>query len=533
MKRGVLIGLLLLLHGWASLGQEGSAPSFAFEDPVVKITATDGVGGIILLATPGKEPINLTDSGFPKPPNVTFKVDPAANGIGQHGETRWRLSVEVSGLPANTAQKRSATVTMGTSSTVLDYWLTDRAPTLSVATASHWVIRDFLPREASGRCNRIVVYSGDIPGTNLRLLQANVERVETRESIGMDRFQLCGSDRCWNLQSINLEAQKAAPIQLCLDDGFLWPGKYTGTLLLATNQKTDGQSADVTFYVRDRFLCILGFVLIVAGVGGSWFLKARTRPQLNRLQALAPVVYLKMQFAKLGMRLERSALEHRDLLPGTQRSIEFFRDALSEEWLDTRNYLPPIPPAPINTPRVDTEGYARFIAMASSRLDVLAAVMDGVEEVETLGSTASPASSLLKTVLGDLDKISTTDPLPSRDAAQARIREILTTLRTALAAEGEERAALIAAAPVAVSQVYPSYEKIQAKIRHLNAGFWWAWAVLTVVTGFNFLVLKNPLFGTPFDLVTAFIWGFGIPTLLGTVASSSVATALGISVPQI
>jgi hypothetical protein len=330
-----------------------------------------------------------------------------------------------------------------------------------------------------------------------------------------------------------LGAQQAAPLQLCLNDKFLWPGKYAGTLLLATNQKTDGQSVDITFYVRDRLLRILGLVLIVAGVGGSWFLKARTRPQLNRLQALAPAVYLNNQFAKLGMRLEELPQKYRDLLPGTQDDIEFFRDALSEEWIDINNYLPPAPPAPINAPRVDTEGYARFIGTASSRLDVLAVVMDGAEEVETLSSAASPAPALLEAALEGLDKISTTDPVPSRDAAQARVREILTNLRTALAAEREERAALIAAAPVVVSRVYPSYERIQAKIRHLNAGFWWAWAALTVVTGFDFLVLKNPLFGNPFDLVTAFIWGFGIPTLLGTVASSSVATALGISVPQI
>jgi hypothetical protein len=96
-----------------------------------------------------------------------------------------------------------------------------------------------------------------------------------------------------------------------------------------------------------------------------------------------------------------------------------------------------------------------------------------------------------------------------------------------------QKSAMMAATPAAAPPAYQSYEQIQVKIRQLNSGFWWAWAVLTVLTGFAFLILNNPLFGSPLDLVTALVWGFGIPTLLGTVASSSVAAALGITVPQI
>jgi hypothetical protein len=539
MNRVILIGTLLLLDGWAAWSQGGPEPSVTFDDPVVAIGAAEGASEIGVQLPPGEEPINLTDAGFPKPTAVTFTPKPTEMTLkgrpavtGPNGETTWRYVVEVNKLPSNATQKRLAIMKMKVGSKTLDYWLTNHSPALTVTKLDHWVIRDLHPWDESERCKSIMVYSGDIPGTNAHLLQANVEREAGRESIDLEQLYICGKDPCKRTESIDLEAHKAKPLQLCLGDRFLWPGKYAGTLWLGTTQKPDGQSIDLTFYVRDRLLRFLGLALIVTGVWGSWWLKVRTRPQLNRLQALAPAAHLQQQFAKLGLRLDRLP-EYLDSLPRTQEEIKAYEGDLSEEALEGRGFLPPRPPAPINAPQPNVDGYRRLMETASSLLDVLAVVVDGVEEVKKLDS-ANPPTVPVVTALSQLDRISAASPLPSRDAAQGQVDTILATLKTTPADLQKGRAVMkMEVAPPAKTPTYQSYEQIQIKIRQLNSGFWWAWAVLTVLTGFAFLILNNPLFGTPLDLATAFVWGFGIPTLLGTVASSSVATALGITVPQI
>jgi hypothetical protein len=399
------------------------------------------------------------------------------------------------------------------------------SPTLTVTRVDHWVIQDNHPWDDGERCKTIMAFPGEKREGQGQLLQANIERDASRESLDLSRFHICSQEPC----SIHLTTDQSTPFQLCLSRGFLWPGKYVGTLWLGTLQKP--RSFEVTFYVRDRLLRFLGLLLIGAGVTGSWFVKAWLKPQLSRLQALAPAAHLHLEFARLGLRLDRLP-EYRDSLEETRKAVRFYEYELSEDVLDDEGLLPPRPPAPVNAPQVDPLGkYKQLLADASTHLDVLVVVVAGVEGVRDLDTANPPIppDSAVETALDEMEKIVVATPLPSRDSAQNRVTGALAALRAALSARSQalQKGALQAAAPAVAAPSYQSYDQILGKIHLLNSGYWWIWAVLTVLTGYAFLILKDPLFGSPFDLVTAFIWGFGIPTTLTTV--SSVAAALGIT----
>jgi hypothetical protein len=398
---------------------------------------------------------------------------------------------------------------------------------LTLAKVDHWVIHDSQPWDDGERCKTIMVPPGEKAEGPWDFLQVNIEREIGRESLDRYRFHLCSKEPC----NVNLKPQEVTPFQLCLDHGFLWPGKYSGTLWLGTKEKP--RSFEVIFYVRDRLLRFLGLLLIVVGVGASWGLKIWLKPQLTRLQALAPASYLHLQLAKLGLRLDRLP-EYENSLRQTRREIQTYEDELSEEALDGKGLLPPKPPAPINVPAYEASKYKLFLEGASTHLDVFEVVVAGVESVRELDPAVPPAppDSAVGKALSGLEGIIATLPPPNRETAQALVKGILDTLRAALAVRPAAGAMVMRpAAPAAAHPVYQSYDQIQVKIQQLNSGYWWAWAALTILTGFTFLILNLPLFGNPYDLATAFVWGVGIPTALTTV--SSVATALGITTPQI
>src|SRR4051794_27860990 len=92
------------------------------------------------------------------------------------------------------------------------------SPALTVTKVDHWVIHDSHPWDDGERCKKIMASPGGNPGDHARLLQANIEREISRESLDLRRFHLSPKE------PIDLAAQQTTPFRLCLDHRFLWPG---------------------------------------------------------------------------------------------------------------------------------------------------------------------------------------------------------------------------------------------------------------------------------------------------------------------
>ena len=552
LRRTAVLGLWIILCTWAATAL-GQAPKYTFENPVVRISSSDNTGEIIVVGPPAKavglvesEPLPSTPessannppaTGANTPPKIIFTLTGEPSATTSQWVLRYHFSVKFI-LPANSAQRRIAKVTIGgiPQEPSLLYWLTNRSGNdlaLSIATPiDPWVVHGVHPWDASSRCTTVSVNSGELPAYGVRLLQSTLV-ASSKRPLGLDRFRLCAdSHDCKGTQPLDLVDHKATQVWICLDNGFLAAGKYSGKLTLGTAQKAETQTLDLNLWASDLSLRTLGFLLIALGVYGSYWLKVASKARLDRLQALAPAAYLRTQIADLDHRLKPMPAAYRAILTELLQWITDAEASLTEDALDGQHYLPPKTPLLIGVPpQIEANGFKAFLERLSLQLATLRELVVGVEEIRKieLGPAPPPLPAAVTAAVTAIEQVAGQKPLPDADTARHAVATALATLQ---AARAEGFVALAGpVGPVPFAPVNLSYEQIQIQTEHLSRAAWLVWGGLTLLAGLAYLILGNPGFGTPLDLVFALFWSFGIPTVLSQLSgANAVSSALGVSV---
>jgi len=481
-----------------------AAPTITALRPVVRLPAgaQEGVSELILQAT-GPEVSAL--GGRPviadEPPNVVFG-EAIEISDGREGQRIWRVPVTVKGLPAAGGTfMHTATVTWNQVSTIFRYLISNAAvPALS------WKVSG-LPGEFAvqdGWCQPVRIAASGSHATGILLTSTLVEQSTKHPLTGF--FLRVGGTRA---DPVSLEAavnESTRPIDLCLDNRSLRPGKYQGLLNISAAEKPEGDPQSLTVYVTTWWAWIVGILLLTLGCIAAYLLRVLAPARIAQRQALLAASVIREQAAQLLQRLDGIDA------PSTRRELETIVAQLEKRTLIQENLVSPDVPIPFGgTP--DAPRFKARLEQSAALVSKLAVVVEGIETARRTGG-ANAAQ-----LVAALDVI-------SEDAAALTLHDVTARVRDVLANRNLEQAA-----PVS-EEIEPSAERLVFQIAQVSSTVWTAVIALTWAVGLFVLVLNNPGFGVPMDFLYCLLWGFGIPAVGQQLTSASATSALGISVPS-
>jgi hypothetical protein len=158
-----------------------------------------------------------------------------------------------------------------------------------------WVVSTWLP---ASRCTAFSVTTKDSQATHVRVYSTLVEQT-TKQAITMGDLQLCRlGERCSGGQQLQpLNAKATTDLQICTRAAF--HGTYHGAVVLASQEKPQGDTILQTAQFSSFAAKLAGCLLIFAGVYLAWWSKVWSRARIERDQALMPVVLMRSQLAAL------------------------------------------------------------------------------------------------------------------------------------------------------------------------------------------------------------------------------------------
>lgn len=510
------------------------AGPFSFAEPTIRLAPglRDGTGEIILRSsTQQSGPPTLKDVDLPRPltATVTFEQIPDSSAP----PNTWRYRATVYGLAPATSQQHYAVVTSADNKTQnLLYTLTNQPAGSFSWTVSKlpdpWVFSEG-PTAVNGACTAFFVTAKDSPATNVTVSSTLIEQ-STKKAITLDSLRLCNNgSKCDGTQPITLQANVPTPLQLCTTKTF--HGNFHGTVVLASREKPEGdtilQNAQFSSFLAKLF----GFILILLGVVLAFVAKVWARARVERDQALVPAIMMRSQLAAL-----KEALAHlkpdvyRDVPTNLNAAINTLIDELSDNKLDSHQFLPPRFPNPFGF-TVDTAGYKAYLETRNPRVQLLSILVNkGVVPAvnEDNGTLTDAQRAVVRSAIQNIDAI--VNAAPSADQALQQVQGIVTTLHDTLFPPPPNDAVPLAASVRAVAS--SSFEALQLEIQSISKGVWLLYAILTALSGLAILILNNPGYGVPLDYIFALFWGFGLPTMVQSLTSGSAASALNISIAK-
>jgi hypothetical protein len=511
-----------------------STNPFSFADPIVRIpsAAQDGAAQITLRSSVDQPTApSIRDVELPHPFAATVKFDPIKDADAP--KNSWRFSVTVTGLaPANAMQQRYAIAEYADKKTqTIPYFLTNQplsAFTWAISKPPDpWVNSDWLP---TAGCTAFTVTPKDSPATGLTISSANLVEQVTKHAITVRDLRLCRNEECSGDNApIDLPPNRPTKVLLCTTRSF--HGNYHGSVALASLQKPDGEAILQNIDLSSFLLKLLGVIAIGVGVYLAWWAKVWARARLERDQALTPAVVMRTQLRTLQQILLQLRGPYRAAPTNLSQSITTLLGELDDAELDRRGFLPPKFPTPYGY-TVDSAGYKAYLEARNPKIQLVSALIrQGVvrAEAEDNGTLPAAKQAQVATAISDIDRICVIVPQPTAEQALALVQPILTNLHNTLF---PPLAVVPPAAPPLPVNPAHEYEVLSLEMQSISKGVWLLYGVLTALSGLVVLILNNPGFGVPVDLVFALFWGFGLPTTVGALAPSSAATALNIPIAK-
>jgi len=518
------------------LGAPVPAGPFSFAEPTIRLAAgaQDGTGEIILRSSSQQSgPPTLKDVDLPRPlaARVTFDQIPDSNAPAN----TWRFRATVYGLALASSQQHYAEVTGADKKTqTLLYTVTNQPAGIFSWSVSKlpdpWVSSKGLMGDDSA-CTAFTVTAKDASATNVTVSSTLVEQ-STKKAITLDNLRLCNSGKkCNGTEPITLQANVPTALQLCTTKTF--HGSYHGAIVLAAREKPDGdvilQNAQFSSFLAK----LIGFVLILAGVAVAFVAKVWARAKLERDQALVPVTLMRTQLKAQAETLGRLNPEvYRKDPTNLNEAIKNLLDELSDNVLDSRQFLPPSVPNPFGF-TVDAAGFKTYLEARNPRVQLFSILVnEGVVAAvnEDNGTLTDEQQADVTAAIKNIDAIVNTTPAPSADQALQQVRGIVAALHLTLFPPPPNVINPQEAFVPAVAST--SFESLQLEIQTISKAIWVLYGILTAVSGLAFLILNNPGYGVSLDYIFAFFWGFGLPTMVQSLTPGSAASALNISIAK-
>lgn len=471
----------------------------------------------------------LAPSNVPDPPHIDLTLTADAGWATPTGRT-WRVTVDVKAMPTVTQPAtRYFKATYCGHTQGLEFSLDN-----SIAGDFAWSVTSLKPQRWDGRRPLpINVFVGARPATGVQLMAPQLVAKDAR--VVEPAFLLCStrSNAC-DGKSLNLAANRMHDLWVRRATDAIVPdaGEYTGTLRLVADQKPAGDSFDVTFYVSDTTRQVIGGVLILVGVLLSFVVVRWLRQSAERKALLRPVRLLEEQITGLEAAVEgvkqQIGLEFTHLEPAIERA----RTALQ----DIDRFLPPVlqfwaAPPDLVPPQ---GGYQAFLTAGANTVGSLTIIFQqGIQQALLEARQGRPQAELdiVEAAIGRLDALATQD-LTKRDDIANAVRAILSDMTGKLNAEADKNGR--AADTVSPGIAYSS-EALSFQLVLLNVAGWSLFTLLTALVGIYVLVINNPSFGKPEDLLLCLLWGFGLPLAgegLTKLTPTGISQSLGMTVTR-
>ena len=332
------------------------------------------------------------------------------------------------------------------------------------------------------------------------------------------RLKLCTDSPESCNEDIDLTKARQSGLSLRLDASNLQPGTYKGSVYLAADQRSDPESFPLQLSYTSLYWQLLGLLLIAVGVALGWLVTVYARSRISRDRALLAVADFDAAAKSMEEKLATLPPALAGSVTATKQAIADLRLSFTPTNLDQHNFLPTLFGG-----LGDSTPYQAFLTATGPHVSMLKVIVDGMLAAVAIPETPTPHDPHPhQRVLGALDLLDATIQPPSAQTARPQIQALLASLVPPVAG-------LVPGAPGAPGAP-PSPESLLLDISQVNWMAWTVWLVLTIVVGYLVQVDKAG-FGTPVDLITCLLWGFGIPAAgmqLGQLTPTSVATTLKI-----
>lgn len=469
------------------------------------------------------------------PPDVSFGSPvPVPAGASQR---RWVLPFSVASMPAGVTVTRYVAFKLGHADWALSYQLSSPA-----ATATTWSLkpppaaaRTFMTDAKDEGIPISIAVTGNAPVTGVRLAPFDLIEQGAKRPLANGQWSLCKT------KNAACAGQEITLLHGGLHN--LWvmpgavadvpPGKYEGTITIASSDKPAGESASLTLYVSSWTWRIGGFVAIAVGIGLAWYFTTFVRQRLARDQMLVGAVMLRAGLDRVESALR--TISPPVNTPDIDRRISAVDEALSDPQLESQGLPPAVPspwPGTNGAAMVDT--YKKHIEAQTAWINALQTlVSEGVVRLAQLrrddeavnGPLTPTEERAFDDALGRLDALAKQAAPPISATLTAAIDAEIKTFSTALSGAGR------AVGRSTGSSQPRSLQELRVRIAQSSLVAWGFLGAVTALVGAQVLVLSNPGFGTVTDFVGCVLWGLGLPTgaALAGATTGSVATSFNIA----
>jgi hypothetical protein len=536
-----LLAFLSLLTLTVSADLAAAEPSPKLINPIATLKYGESAGvADLVLQVDGLDPAQkavpnlvtgFTDLGSPSPPNVAIKVDPnPPNELFPAGATArsWLVKMAISGLPANTSQKRHLRFDLAGKSTTLEYTLSNMA----IGSFS-WAPK--VPASIAiepGQAIPLSISVGPVPATGVALIGPFLSEKTTKYPLAPEGLKLCRNSTM-PCESVNaLPANSATQLWLQGASGI---GEYDGTITIASNEKPGGDPLSMTVFSTTTCRKLVGIVVIFLSVLFTWYVTVYARNYVTRSQLLLPATLLRDRFVALQPRLEGDPTRKiTEIINRIEKSLAKLTLAKLEA-----EGLPRSLPTPWNDPTdpKQIENYRRVLQELADWSAALEAIIrDGLKPIWSIWDEAVKGKfrQVVIDATADLDAIAKDEPAPKLDTLPQKIKAEVDKVEKASTGSGGAPFGAAISALGGGAAPLPSYEQLTLQIARISIFAWIVVILGTTLAGAMALVL-NSSFGSLLDFVKCVAWGLGVPLgaqALATTTLGSVATSFGITVKK-
>ena len=450
--------------------------------------------------------------------SVTVNFDPLVEIRRTSKRVEWSSQARVVGmLPASTLRRSGRLYIGDEASTTFTYVVTNKR-------TFTWNLNPPAPNAVLPQNEKIKfsVTTTDEAGTNLRICNVSLSGEHGRSvQLPAGAVGLCIP----NSSSNTISPGEPTPVVMTFAPEQIPYGTYSGTITLALSPSAETKQITLAISNSSNWIKLAGAGLLLLGIALSvTALKARVN--VTRAEAMLPFAYVRGSLKKVREQLTACIFAESPSPDNTLRAFAALESELSVESLDVRGVLPKLWPS--SSAPVPPAVHLQYLTEELARLKRL--VTAGLCPVyERRASTSTPEEvDAIEHVLANLDQIANVFPA-TLDELQREINKYLALLperhRNEFAKRGGE-----------AETDRLSSERLLYRAQTAGNLLWVIWMIVTVVTGIVATILRVPGFGTPMDLVTCFLWGFGvnaIGTQLQQLTPASVGNVVGIALPKI